>query len=196
MTYKLKEVETIFVNVTENKVKKSFNEKIGAFSVLIDNVRAANDIIDRALKLGLTAPKMEVEVKEGQSSLAFFFDSKYDIDYVHTKIESKIRNLVPVYSAKNDKYTIIGLLREAAERKKQIRTLLNVRGYSLRDLTILKKEYKKNVKQQKGLIDLLTTKAKSVASKITETYIEVSNNYVQIGTKFYKKGPNDIIVVQ
>lgn len=192
--YILKTIDTIFVNKVK-KQKKNLDEKIGAFSVIIDDIDAANDIIQRAIKFGLTTEKLVVKPIKNSSTLAFFFKGKYDFEYVDTALESEFRGLIPRLSAKNKKYTIINKLRAASEEKKSLRSLLGVRGKTLRELTILKRDLKKTFKNTyTDLFSDSVVQKKCVTCE--DTYVRVSEHFVQIGTQFIAKNPNDLIVMR
>ncbi len=192
MQIELKNIDIFVPKVKKNK-KKTLDKKTGAFSVIIDDLKAISEIITKAATLGLSMDRGTIDPTINHSTLAFFFDSKHDIEYIHTATESRLKDRVPRLSAKEDKYTIFMKLREASAEKKALRALLKTKGKTLRELVLLKKEYKKAYKNK--FIDLLNPKEKiKNVSSYEEIYIEVSEHYVQVGTKFFSKNPNDIIL--
>lgn len=190
--YILKEIKTFIV---PTKKKKNLDEKIGAFSVIIDNITAGNEIIKRAIGLGLSMPKLgDINPTKHESTLTFFYKGDYDMEYVDSAEESIARNLVPRLSAKNEKYTIFRKLRQASEEKRALRKVIGVRGKTLRQLVRIEKEVKKQY------VNYLTTpvpvkKVKKVCA-CERTFIDVCTHYVQIGTQFIAKNPNDKILLK
>ena len=119
-------------------------------------------------------------------------ESRVKIQYIDSEEEREYRKMVPELSAKNDKYQIFRKLRAASEEKKALRKLLGTRNKTLRELVLIEKNLKKNY------VDFLKVpvkKAKKVCA-CERTFIDVCTHYVQIGTQFIAKNPNDKILIK
>jgi len=189
--YILKEIKEIIL--PNFKQKKTRDEKVGAFSVIIDNFDAAVEILSKANKLGLTSQNLVVRPTKKASTLAFFYKGDYDIEYIETAEESVIRNLVPRLSARNDKYSILRMIRLAAEQKKELRKLLGVKSKTLRQLLNLKKQYKNTLIDLHKKCSPVKTNTGCICKPV---YVDVCSHYVQIDTQFFAKNPNDKILIK
>jgi hypothetical protein len=119
-------------------------------------------------------------------------------------------------SAKNDYFQIRLLIQQAAAEKAELKKELRKEGllknnYSLRQLVtlaaVLEDYYESWVLEVVGLpntvckcktniFDLYEEEDEEFTSKDVDDYVEVSTNYVQVGTKFLRKNPKDKIVVR
>lgn len=197
------------LNILSGKNK----EEITKFSVVLDD-DSKTALLGRYInKFKLTSEEDIVFVKEGFTSLAFFYDAKYDITTVQSPVENVVRNLVPRFFVSRDLWKIVGLLQQAAELKKTLKKELNVRGKGLVELKKLKQERIDRRRFVGNLVESMLLggynnpcdscplknicKASAPKPRVREIFrheeVYVSDHYVQIGSKIIAKNPNDII---
>jgi hypothetical protein len=175
--------------INDNKLLLDIDKKIKSFSVAVDDVDKANNILDLAHDLGLSIQKMKNKRvnTDGSTLLGFFFDDVYDVTYIQDTEEGLLLNVKPILNVTYDYYEIRNRLRRAAAEKKELTLNKGDKYKTYRTLYLEKASITQRI--ENGFKDI----NKKLKTKKEDIVVEVYDHFIQVGSKIIPKNPNDNI---
>lgn len=187
--------------------EQTLEDKAGAFSVVINNAKKADQLLAYAKNQGLSIPNIGIfnphKITLGASSLSFLFDGEKDVNIIDTAFENVVRDLVPRYVVDNtygdDFFEVRELIRIAGQQKKALRKKLSkklitsLKGKTYLELLAIEKEYNDGIGSFVNLLSENTCPCRRVVNNPVQA---VAAHYVIVDGVVVPKKPNDTVVVE